>query len=553
MVRSCPENGSNTNRPSGMPAARQADVTGNETVPKTASGATTGGKSKPVYLRMLVKGEEAFALLDSGAEITIIPSDKATGVRLRPTEQKLFAVNNTEIPVRGEADIYADVDGMRVHICGLVTDHITDLILGIDFLDKNDITWSFKEGSIMINDVVMSLHARPGKKRCRRVILGESVSLPPSSESIVSARVVLDGPVRGVLGISKSQWATTTNELRPGVTVAQTLIPQRLDNVPVRVLNLNSSAVSLDAGTVVAELETVDVCDEVDVIPPADRAGERFNVLKSMINGVDGGVPVRDRDELMALLVEYSSAFSLSEEELGRTSVTKHAIDTGGARPVRQRLRRQPPAYQSIVKEHVDSMMKQGIIEPAQSAWAANIVLVKKKDDSYRCCIDYRGLNDVTCKDAYALPRTDVCLDALTGSTWFSTFDMKNSYHQVELEPADAEKTAFICREGMFQFRTMPFGLCNAGATFQRLVDTVLSGLAYEVCLAYIDDIIVFSRSIPEHLVRLRAVLERVRGAGLKLKPKKCFLLQKSVAFLGHVVSGDGISAHPDKVRAVSE
>src|SRR5664279_521691 len=99
----------------------------------------------------------------------------------------------------------------------------------------------------------------------------------------------------------------------------------------------------------------------------------------------------------------------------------------------------------------------------------------------------------------------------------------------------------------------MPFGLCNAGATFQRLVDTVLSGLAYKVCLAYIDDIIVFSRSIPEHLVRLRAVLERVRGAGLKLKPKKCFLLQKSVAFLGHVVSGDGISAHPDKVRAVSE
>jgi hypothetical protein len=216
-------------------------------------------------------------------------------------------------------------------------------------------------------------------------------------------------------------------------------------------------------------------------------------------------------------------------------------------------LRRQPPAYQIVIKEHVDSILKQGVIVLAQSPWAANIVLVKKKDSEYRCCIDYRGLNDVTRKDAYALPRTDMCLDALTGSVWFTTFDMKSSYHQVELEPADADKTAFICREGMFKFVTTPFGLCNAGATFQRVIDMVLAGLSFDVCLAYLDDVIIFSKTVEDHFTRLRLVLERLRGAELKLKPSKCFLLQKSVGFLGHVVSAEGVAAHPDKTKAVAE
>jgi hypothetical protein len=132
-------------------------------------------------------------------------------------------------------------------------------------------------------------------------------------------------------------------------------------------------------------------------------------MIKRIVEKVDPSVTDHHRTELTALLLEFSTAFALSENELGRTSVAKHAMDTGEARPVRQRLRRQPPAYQAVIKEHVDSMLKQGVIVPAQSPWAANIVLVKKKDSEYRCCIDYRGLNDVTRKDAYALLRTHKC------------------------------------------------------------------------------------------------------------------------------------------------
>jgi len=144
-----------------------------------------------------------------------------------------------------------------------------------------------------------------------------------------------------------------------------------------------------------------------------------------MVGKVDSGVSDRDKNRFMELLLEFSAAFSVSENELGRTSVAKHAIDTGEARPVRQRLRRQLPAYQEIIKDHVESMLKQSVIVPAQSPWAENIVLVKKKDSYYRCCIDNRGLNDMTRKDAYALPRTDMCLDALTGSVWFTTSETK--------------------------------------------------------------------------------------------------------------------------------
>ena len=115
-------------------------------------------------------------------------------------------------------------------------------------------------------------------------------------------------------------------------------------------------------------------------------------------------------------------------------------------------------------------MLAQNVIEPAVSARAFNVVLVKKKDGSYRCCIDYRQLNSVTVKDAYPVPRTDSCLDAMSGSLSFSTLDLPSAYHQVYVSPEDSEKTAFICPRGMYKYRTMPFKICNAGATFQRLI-----------------------------------------------------------------------------------
>jgi len=143
-------------------------------------------------------------------------------------------------------------------------------------------------------------------------------------------------------------------------------------------------------------------------------------------------------------LRQYSDVFSKSDSDLGVTGVVTHGIDTGDAAPIRQSMRRYPPAHLQAIDQHVDSMMSQGVIEPATSPWASNLVLVRKKDGSYRCCVDYRPLNAVTRKDAYPLPRIDVCLDAMASARWFSTFDLRSAYHHVLINPADSDKTAFV-------------------------------------------------------------------------------------------------------------
>ncbi|PIK40687.1 hypothetical protein BSL78_22442 [Apostichopus japonicus] len=162
-------------------------------------------------------------------------------------------------------------------------------------------------------------------------------------------------------------------------------------------------------------------------------------------------------------------------------------------------------------------MLEGGIIQPSSSPWSSPIVLVTKKNGSTRFCVDYRRLNDITIKDSYPLPRIDDSLDALSGAKWFSTLDMKSGYWQVEMDPHDKSKTAFITTSGLYEVNVLPFGLCNAPATFQRLMERVLKGLHWQTCLLYLDDIIVFSKTFDEELVRLTQVFNRIKEAGLKL------------------------------------
>ena len=205
------------------------------------------------------------------------------------------------------------------------------------------------------------------------------------------------------------------------------------------------------------------------------------------------------------------------------------------------------------MKGELEKMLDQGGIEPSKSAFASLVVLVKKKDGSVRFCVDYIRLNDVTIKDAYPLPRVDDNLDALAGARYFSTLDLASGYWQVEMDPKDAEKTAFCTRYGLYQWRVMPFGLCNAPSTFERLMERVLAGLQWKVALLYLDDVIVFSATVEQQMERLRLIFDRIRSAHLQLKPKKCHLFQEEVSFLGHRVSAQGVTTEEDKVQAVRE
>jgi hypothetical protein len=196
-----------------------------------------------------------------------------------------------------------------------------------------------------------------------------------------------------------------------------------------------------------------------------------------------------------------------------------------------------PFALRPQVDKLVQEMLAQGVIQPSSSPWASPVVLVQKKDGSMRFCIDYRRLNRITKLDEFPLPRIDDTLDILTGARHFTTLDMGSGYWQVAMDPTAKEKTAFTTYSGLYEFCRMPFGLVNAPATFQRLMELVLSGLACNSCLVYLDDVLVVGATLQEHNKNLEEVLERIRQAGLRLKPKKCKFAQESVVYLGHVVT----------------
>ncbi|MES9880794.1 MAG: reverse transcriptase family protein [Sedimenticola sp.] len=203
------------------------------------------------------------------------------------------------------------------------------------------------------------------------------------------------------------------------------------------------------------------------------------------------------------------------------------------------------------VKRHVEEMLDHQVIQPSYSPWSSPIVMVPKKDGSTRFCVDYRRLNAVSKKDAYPLPRIDDTLDSLAGAKLFSSLDLVSGYWQVDMDPTTKEKPAFSTQLSLYEFNVLPFGLSGAPGTFLRSMEAVLGGLQWEVCLIYLDDILIFSCNFTEHLDRLKLVLQRLREAKLKVKPQKFHLLQQRVACLGHVISSDGIETDPDKTAAV--
>ncbi|GFS75321.1 retrovirus-related Pol polyprotein from transposon 17.6 [Trichonephila clavipes] len=320
-----------------------------------------------------------------------------------------------------------------------------------------------------------------------------------------------------------------------------------LQTVTVRVANISDKTRTIQEGEVIAACAPVTCVDRK--CNSQDHSSD--DLVKNLLQNID--LDKKQRCAAGELTTEFQSVFSRTSEDVGRTRLTKHRIDTGEHPPIKQHPRRLPFAKQGEVKNIIKDMKDNDVIEPSSSPWASPIVLVRKKDGSTRFCVDYCRLNDVTKKDSHPLPRIDDTLDTLAGNTWFSTLDLKSGYWQVELHPDDKDKTAFTTGKGLWQFKVMPFGLCNAPATFKRLMETVLGGLSYEAYLVYLDDIIIVGRSFEEHLKNIRHVLQKLKEANLKLSPSKCHLFRREVTYLGHIISAESVRTDPDKISAMKD
>ncbi|GFX01388.1 transposon Tf2-6 polyprotein [Trichonephila clavipes] len=388
------------------------------------------------------------------------------------------------------------------------TDIADPFILGLDFLKEHGFTLDFNKNELRsIHEEVTIFKIEHRSESIRQVTANGNITIPPRTEIIVP----------GYIGNDKT--------------------------IPVRICNVTEKPRVFQKGEVLATCSPVTcVCKSSSLL----LSNSPQQLTPDLLENAE--LSPEQKSSAERLFQEFEDVFSRNSSDIGHTTVTQHRIDTADHPPIKQHPRRLPFAKQEEVGTLLREMQENDVIEPSSSPWASPIVLVRKKDGSTRFCVDYRKLNDVTKKDSYPLPRIDDTLDTLSGHKWFSTLDLKSGYWQVEIHPEDREKTAFTSGQGLWQFKVMPFGLCNAPATFERLMETVLKGLTFEACLIYLDDVIIGGRTFEEHLQNIRKVLSKLSDANLKLNPSKCKFFQKEVNYLGHIISAEGVRTDPKKV-----
>ncbi|XP_023809406.1 uncharacterized protein LOC111947165 [Oryzias latipes] len=337
-----------------------------------------------------------------------------------------------------------------------------------------------------------------------------------------------------------------------GLVVAHSVTAVKEGASVARVLNPMGNTVELKRGLHLGELYALTPTEVGPFLTVPEINGIQAQPNMSFTLE-DSPITEEQRAKLSALLGRFCSLFCSSGKDLGRCMLVKHHIRTGDHPPIKQRAYRAAPNKQAEIERQVSNLLADGLVEESCSPWASPVVLVKKKGGQWRFCIDYRRLNSVTIKDSHPLPRVDDSLDALSGSMWFSTLDFSNVYWQVEVAEEDRGKTACTTGRGLYQWRAMPMGLSNSPATFQRMMELVLRGLPWHICLVYLDDILIYSRSFEDHMHHLEVVLTRIKDAGLKLNSQKCHFARDNVVFLGHVVSREGLEPDPrntDKVKS---
>lgn len=510
------------------------------------------GQSREMSIHMRIYELEVCAVLDSGARRSVLPLHHYNAIHqdMRPSLQSsivetLLGVGPGDVPVLGEAKIPVSINNRQVEVDFVVADIASnEVLLGHPFLTQAGARLDF------------------GKHRI--VLFGEEVpyfhpETAPKSHPVRVARTVyiVKGTVHCTKGAQGDMILSPTKGFveQHKVLIARVLVNTQPTNVvPLRLFNPGNKAVTIKEGAIAGLLQPAEALPPPSVPTGADFPASSPAVpehLQELYAQSSTDLNDNEKLELSKLLCAYESVFSKGPGDLGLTSLVQHDIITRPGAPVKQPPRRMAGEKQQHADQQVCESLQSGRATRSHSSWASPVVMVRKKDGTYRLCIDYRALNACTITDAYPLPRIQDTLDTLATAKWFSTLDLASGYWQVELSPRARRAAAFCTRNGLFQWNVMPFGLCNAPATFQRLMDRVLAGMQWETCLVYLDDIIVLARDVPEMLQRLSQVFQRLKQANLKLKPVKCCLFRRQVAYLGHIVSEQGVATDPDKVHKV--
>lgn len=502
-----------------------------------------------------VQGLSATALIDTGSAVSMISDRLWTRLPSRPPLLTaglpfLRSVTGTSVTVLGKASLAVTLSGRSFQYPFFVTKMEPEFIVGLDFLSQQQCCLNPHNRTLEFPCSSPNLADSAALPPICRVQLTESVCVRPLSQVIV--------PVMPACSTSCPDGVCVLEPLphlhdRFDVSAANTLVTVTGPSpLAFRFINTRTTPLTLQKGTHVGSLSKCDIVPDSPPDPPVAVCSVSASLPNPVASLFDlSHLSPAEHSAVTSLLEEYECCISRDSADVGHTSVTRHHIDTGSSPPIRQAPRRLPVHQAAEVRHHIDQLLENGTVTPSSSPWAAPIVVVRKPDNSIRLCVDYRKLNSVTRKDAFPLPRVDDAIDHMQGATFFSTLDLASGYWQVELDNASKATAAFTTPFGLYEWNVMPFGLCNAPATFQRLMTTVLHGLIPDTCLDYLDDVIVYGCTFDEQLHRLRLVFARLKSAGLKVRPAKCRLIRTSVTYLGHVFTAAGVTPNPDKTVAV--
>ena len=527
------------------------------------------------YLSGWIRNSPIDFLVDPGAVVSAIllqcyeklVETDAILTPMKAMQMELEAANKSDMRVHGMCNLELSVHGLLINIDAVVVDLNCQAILGMDILgdaSKLPFILDLVDGTLSGGGYeTIQLHRFQAATECFAETT-DPVCIPPHSEVMLWAKLKTNngrrGPTAGVV------LALQTFVQEFGLLVGRSLVRADAEDWKIPILIYNSdpcttkstdctcNPVIIPGHTRIARVEEIQAIQHIGTRETEGGAGE-CALPPHLIDVLDEATDLTSDQRARAadLLAKHIKTFPAPGTPItGRTEAVMHEIDTGSTRPIRCNPRKLSPKKIKIQQELVDKMLEEGQIEHSVSAWSAPTVLVTKKDGTTRFCVDYRRLNNSTKKDAFPLPRIDDSLNSLSGQAWFSTLDLASGYWQVRLSEDAKPKTAFATHSGLFQFNVMPFGLCNAPATFERLMSQVMRGLHWKRCLVYIDDILVFGNNFESALHSLELVLIRVAEYGLQLKSTKCNLFRTSVPFLGHIVGRAGLECDPNKLSAVA-
>ncbi|KAL6491410.1 hypothetical protein MHYP_G00017550 [Metynnis hypsauchen] len=535
----------------------------------------------PSLVPLKVNGQPCTALLDSGSQVTIIFEHwyqrYLSDILIQPVSGlSLWGLSESGVsyPYSGyvvvdleyPAEVLGTVQTVTVlalicpspraddHtsvIVGTNASHVRRLVNqckdnGVDVTQALGLRVRVSEGQPALKGVTVPVQEDNEAGRVRWMGPGP-LTLPPHGDAPVVCKVELKKPVQQEILMMDSSPSVT---LPADVFILPMVMPSgALDANSFKVLVRNESTreISIPVGTVIGSVFHI---DSVSTIQSKETAPSNFDA--SQINFGDSPISEKWKNRLRQKLAQKSHVFSMNEWDVGLAKGVEHRIRLSDSRPFRQRSRRLAPADIEDVRRHLQELLQAGIIKDSRSPYASPIVVVRKKNGTVRMCIDYRLLNSRTVPDQYTTPCIEDALNALTGSQWFSVLDLRSGYYQIAMSEEDKEKTAFLCPLGFFQFERMPQGITGAPATFQRLMEKAVGDMNLLQVLVYLDDLIIFGKTLEEHEERLLKVLDRLGEVGLKLSVDKCQICLPRVKYLGHIVSADGVAPDPEKIEAVT-